>query len=146
MRLLQEVSLRSGVQIVATTGHWLTPTPSFRREPPTNWLTSSVSRSRGAWRTTESSRTDKRLTPQGYVAAIDLVNLGYKRALNSDLSAVATVSDIFNGQRFQRFATAPTFTQEYRRTVRGRIIYLGLVHSFGAGKKDKQSSFEYDQS
>jgi predicted metal-dependent phosphotriesterase family hydrolase len=28
-RLLQEVSHRSGVQIVATTGHWLTPTPSF---------------------------------------------------------------------------------------------------------------------
>ena len=29
LRLLQEVSRRSGVQIVATTGHWLTPTPSF---------------------------------------------------------------------------------------------------------------------
>jgi phosphotriesterase-related protein len=29
VRLLQEVSRESGVQIVATTGHWLTPTPSF---------------------------------------------------------------------------------------------------------------------
>ncbi len=29
IRLLQEVSQRSGVQIVAVTGHWLTPTPSF---------------------------------------------------------------------------------------------------------------------
>lgn len=29
VRLLQEVSRRSGVQIVATTGHWITPTPSF---------------------------------------------------------------------------------------------------------------------
>jgi phosphotriesterase-related protein len=29
LRLLQEVSQRSGVHIVATTGHWLTPTPSF---------------------------------------------------------------------------------------------------------------------
>src|SRR6202046_1559377 len=29
VRLLQEVSRRSGGQIVATTGHWLTPTPSF---------------------------------------------------------------------------------------------------------------------
>jgi phosphotriesterase-related protein len=29
VRLQQEVSRRSGVQIVATTGHWLTPTPSF---------------------------------------------------------------------------------------------------------------------
>jgi phosphotriesterase-related protein len=29
VRLLQDVSRRSGVQIVAVTGHWLTPTPSF---------------------------------------------------------------------------------------------------------------------
>jgi phosphotriesterase-related protein len=29
VRLLQEVSRASGVQIVATTGHWLVPTPSF---------------------------------------------------------------------------------------------------------------------
>ena len=29
VRLQQEVSRQSGVQIIATTGHWLTPTPSF---------------------------------------------------------------------------------------------------------------------
>lgn len=29
VRLLREVSRRSGVQIIAATGHWLTPTPSF---------------------------------------------------------------------------------------------------------------------
>ncbi len=29
VRLLQDVSHRSGVQIIATTGHWLTPTPTF---------------------------------------------------------------------------------------------------------------------
>ena len=29
VRLLQDVSRRSGVQIVTVTGHWLTPTPSF---------------------------------------------------------------------------------------------------------------------
>jgi phosphotriesterase-related protein len=29
VRLLEEVSRRSGVHIIATTGHWLTPTPSF---------------------------------------------------------------------------------------------------------------------
>jgi hypothetical protein len=73
------------------------------------------------------------------------VNLGYKRQLNSDLAAVATLSDVFDGQRFQRFATTPAFTQEYQRTVRGRILYLGVVYTFGAGKKDKQPGFEYDQ-
>jgi outer membrane receptor protein involved in Fe transport len=91
------------------------------------------------------TRTDKRLTPEGYIAAINLVNLGYKRQLNSDLSAVATLSDVFDGQRFRRFATTPTFTQEYQRTVQGRILYLGVVYSFGTGKKDRPG-FEYDQS
>jgi outer membrane receptor for ferrienterochelin and colicin len=92
------------------------------------------------------TRTDKRLTPQGYVSAINLVNLGYKRQLKADLTAVATVSDVFNGQRFHRLATAPTFTQDYRRTVQGRILYVGFVYVFGSTKKDAQPNFEYDQS
>jgi outer membrane receptor protein involved in Fe transport len=92
------------------------------------------------------TRTDKRLTPQGYVSAINIVNLGYKHQLKSDLTAVVTVSDVFNGQRFQRFVTSPTFTQEYRRSVRGRLLYVGFVYSFGTTKKDKQPNFEYDQS
>ena len=93
-----------------------------------------------------ATRTDKRLTPQGYVSAINLVNLGYKHQLKADLTAVATVSDVFNGQRFHRFATSPTFTQDLQRTVRGRVLYVGFVYSFGSTKKDKQPNFEYDQS
>lgn len=92
------------------------------------------------------TRTDKRLTPQGYVSAINIVNLGFKHQLKSDLTAVATVSDLFNGQRLQRFMASPTFTEEYRRTVRGRVLSVGLVYSFGSSKKDKQPNFEYDQS
>jgi outer membrane receptor protein involved in Fe transport len=91
------------------------------------------------------TRTDKRLTPQGYLSAMNLVNLGYKRQLKTDLSAVLTMSDIFNGQRFQRFASTPTFTQEYQRITRGRVLYVGLVYSFGSSKKDKQPGFDYDK-
>jgi outer membrane receptor protein involved in Fe transport len=92
------------------------------------------------------TRTDKRLTPQGYVSAINIVNLGYKRQLLSDLTGVITVSDAFDGQRYRRFAAAPSFTQEYQRSVAGRVVYIGFVYSFGSTKKDKQSNFEYDQS
>jgi outer membrane receptor protein involved in Fe transport len=91
------------------------------------------------------TRTDHRLTPQGYVSAINIVNLGYRHQLRPELTAVAIVSDLFDGQRFQRFSSSPTFTQEYRRTVRGRILYVGFVHSFGTTRKDKPQSFEYDQ-
>ncbi|MFX9054104.1 hypothetical protein ABTN50_19305, partial [Acinetobacter baumannii] len=41
------------------------------------------------------TRTDKRLTPQGNLSAINLVNLGYKRSVTSSLSASATISDLF---------------------------------------------------
>ncbi len=91
-----------------------------------------------------ATRTDKRLTPQGYVSAMNLVNLGYKRQLKPDLTVVATVTDVFDGQRFQRITTTPSFTEVYRRTVLGRIIYVGLVHTFGTSKSDKTPNFEYD--
>jgi len=92
-----------------------------------------------------ATRTDKRLTPQGYVSAINIVNFGYKRQLLTDLTAVITLSDAFDGQRYRRFAASPSFTQEYQRTVLGRVLYIGFVYSFGSTKKDKQSNFEYDQ-
>lgn len=91
------------------------------------------------------TRTDKRLTPQGYVNAINIVNLGYRRQLGSDLTGVVTVSDLFNGQRYQRFAVTPTFDQAYSRFVHGRIVYVGVVYAFGASKRPKPTSFEYDQ-
>lgn len=93
-----------------------------------------------------ATRTDKRLTPQGYMSAINIVNLGYRRQMMSDLTAVMSLFDVFNGQRIERFITAPTFSEEYRRTVRGRVFYIGCVYSFGAGKKGKQPNIEYDQS
>ena len=91
-----------------------------------------------------ATRTDKRLTPQGFVSAIDIVNLGYKHQFKPNLSAIVTVSDVFNGQRFERFATTPTFTETYRRTVQGRVFYIGFVCTFGTAKKDKQSTFDYE--
>jgi outer membrane receptor protein involved in Fe transport len=90
------------------------------------------------------TRTDKRLTPQGDISAINLVNLGYKRALTSALSAVATVSDLFNGQRYQRVAVTPQFIQVYRRSVEGLVSFVGLTYSFGVTKKEKQTNFDYD--
>lgn len=91
------------------------------------------------------SRSDKRLTPQGYVSAINLVNLGYKRQLRANLSAVVTVSDLFNGQKFQRFVNTPALMDTYQRAQAGRLAYVGIVYSLGVTKKSKATNFEYDQ-
>jgi outer membrane receptor protein involved in Fe transport len=89
------------------------------------------------------TRTDKRLTPQGSVSAVNIVNLGYKHKFTSALSAVATVSDLFDGQHYQRVASTPELTQIYDRSVAGRVAWLGLTYTFGIAKKEKEPNFEY---
>jgi outer membrane receptor protein involved in Fe transport len=90
------------------------------------------------------TRTDKRLTPQGSVSAINIVNLGYKHTLTATLAAVATISDLFDGQRYQRNASTPTLTQVYERSVVGRVAWVGLTYTIGVTKKEKEPNFEYD--
>ncbi len=92
------------------------------------------------------SRTDKRLTPQGSVSAVNIVNLGYKHTLTAALSAVATISDLFDGQRYQRYASTPTLMQTYERSVVGRVAWFGLTYTMGVSKKEKDANFEYDSS
>jgi outer membrane receptor protein involved in Fe transport len=90
------------------------------------------------------TRTDKHLTPQGSVSAVNLVNLGYKHTLTPALAAVATVSDLFNGQHYQRYAATPTLTQVYERSVVGRVAWFGVTYTFGVARKEKEPNFEYD--
>ncbi len=89
-------------------------------------------------------RTDKRLTAQGSVRAINLLNLGYKRPLTPTLALVATLTDALNGQHFEREVSTPELTQTYQRRATGQVGFLGLVYTFGAKKKTKDAGFEYD--
>ncbi|MDR3513103.1 MAG: TonB-dependent receptor [Caulobacteraceae bacterium] len=91
------------------------------------------------------SRTDRRLTPQGYVAAINLVNLGVKHQLRPDLAVVLTVSDALDGQKLRRFETTPLLRDTYQRYQVGRIASLGLVYAFGGPAKSKTGDFGYAQ-
>jgi outer membrane receptor protein involved in Fe transport len=90
------------------------------------------------------SRSDRRLTPQGYVSGINLVNVGYKRQFRPGWAAILTVSDLFNGQVFRRFVGAPTLTDEHQREQARRIAYIGVTYTFGANKKNK-TGFDYDE-
>ena len=92
-----------------------------------------------------ATHTDKVLTPQGYVGAINIVNVGYKRQLWADLAAVVAISDLFNGQRYRQSWESPGLTEKnYLRYTRGRIAHVGLMYSLGV-KKDKAAKFDYDK-
>jgi outer membrane receptor for ferrienterochelin and colicin len=90
------------------------------------------------------TRSDKRLTPQGYIGAIDLVNLGFKHQIRTNLAGVLTVSDVFNGQILRRFVGTPELSDRFERAQVGRIAYVGIVYTFGAPKKAK-SGFDYSE-
>lgn len=89
------------------------------------------------------SRTARRLTPQGSIGAINLVNLGYKHDFRADLSAVVTVSDLLNSQKVVRENASPGLSEIYARHQFGRIAYVGLVYTFGGAKQGK-AAFEYE--
>ena len=92
-----------------------------------------------------ASRSDRRITPEGSIGAINLVNLGYKRQVTPELSMVATLSDALDGQCFRRYVDTDALTSRYERRQVGRIAYVGFVYVIGAPKKAKPAAFDYDQ-
>ncbi|HEV2365771.1 MAG TPA: TonB-dependent receptor [Caulobacteraceae bacterium] len=92
------------------------------------------------------SQTAARLTPQGSVAAIRLVNLGFRRQLRPGLALVATLSDVFDtGQRFHRLIAAPQLRDDYLLHQLGRVAFVDVVYSLGGERRAKASEFEYGQ-
>lgn len=91
------------------------------------------------------NRNGKRLTADGYVLPVTIVNAGYRHQIRDNLAFVATVSDLFNGQRVRRVFDTPAFRSTYERRQAGRIVFAGLTWSFGGAKKGKDTGFSYDQ-
>jgi len=90
-----------------------------------------------------ASHTGHQSSVQGSSSAMDVVNIGYRRQLKANLSALATVTDVFNGQRTQNTVTTPYFTGFFVRAIRGPNVYVGLNYSFGSrGKKDADLRYE----
>jgi len=89
------------------------------------------------------SRTDRRLTSQGYISAMNVVNLGYRHRVRGNVSALATVSDVFNGQRTQTTVSTAGFSGDFVRAIRGPIMYVGVNCSFGS-RNVKDADFRYE--
>jgi outer membrane receptor protein involved in Fe transport len=91
------------------------------------------------------SRSDRRLTPQGEVNPIDLVNLGYRRQLRANLALAATASDAFDGQKFRRQISTPGLADDYTRYQIGQLVSVGLIYTFGGPPKGNSNGLEYEQ-
>jgi outer membrane receptor protein involved in Fe transport len=90
------------------------------------------------------TRSDRRLTAQGTIRPVNILNLGYRRQIGPTLALVATYADALNGQSLHRTLTAFGLQDDYQRRQLGRIGYLGLVYTFGSTAKAKGPGFDYD--
>ena len=86
----------------------------------------------------------KRLTPQGYVMPVGVLNAGYRHQIDEALTLVATVSDLLNSQRNRRVYDTADFSGTYRRRQTGQVVYIGLAYTFGGVKKSKDAEFNYE--
>jgi hypothetical protein len=88
----------------------------------------------------------KRITPQGAFVPTGTVNLGFRHVIDPRLSAVVTVTDVFNSQAWRRMTDTPILSETMERRPLGRLFFVGLVYQVGqGGKKPKRDgAFEYD--
>lgn len=100
-----------------------------------------------AWDTLQLSatRSDKRLTPQGEIAAVNQLNVGFSHQFTERLSGVLTVADLLDSQVYLRYANTPLLSDVYRRQVVGRIAYIGVSYQFGSTGKGKRSKSSRDK-
>lgn len=90
-----------------------------------------------------ASYSGKRLTAQGHRLPSSSVNLGYRRKLTNDLSAVFTVADLFNKQRDRTVIDTPVLSDQFERRQLGRTAFLSLSWKFGTVGKAKDPGFDY---
>jgi outer membrane receptor protein involved in Fe transport len=89
--------------------------------------------------------TAKRLTPQGYRLPTFVANIGIKHELkNRKMTLVLTVSDLLDTLKDETRLDTPTLRDDAIRRRNSRILYVGVVYSFGGSKKKKDDALQFD--
>jgi len=76
----------------------------------------------------------RRLTPQGYREPFQMVNLGYRRKINDQLSFVVTGQDVLATIEDTVIINPPTLRDTTKRLPKARALFFGFSYSFGGGK------------
>jgi outer membrane receptor protein involved in Fe transport len=104
-----------------------------------------------SWQTTDRDflqlngfMNGERLSPQGYVRPQYGLNLGYRHKFSDQLSAVATVQDVFSTIKYKGVIDTPTLrdVQVFEPQTRG--VFVGFTYTFGGGKA-RDPAFDFGQ-
>lgn len=90
----------------------------------------------------------KQLLPQGYRLGGGILNFGYRRKINEQLSLLVTGQNILDSARQEIVIRAPSFRDRVKFEVRGRAVLLGLAYNFGQGnnRRRQDQGFDFDPS
>lgn len=87
--------------------------------------------------------TGEQLLAQGTRDSSTLVNLGYRRKLSETLAFQLTVRDLFDDFGDAVSLDTPLFRDRTERIFGGRIAFVGLTWTFGAGKRPQDPAFDF---
>lgn len=85
----------------------------------------------------------KRLIAQGYRLPSANVNIGYRRRFREGLTAVLSLSDIFDSQHERRVIDGATFVDDSIRRNSRRTLSFALTMPFGTGRKAAETPFDF---
>lgn len=85
----------------------------------------------------------KHITPQGSYEPNYTVNLGYRRKLNDRWFLTATATDVFDTMEWRMNTDSPAVSGTYISRSSSRGFFVGLRYRFGAGKAQRDPTFDY---
>jgi hypothetical protein len=90
----------------------------------------------------------KQLIPQGYRLGGGIVNVGYRRKIDEQLSLLVTGQNILDSAKQEIVIRTPSFRDRLEFRVRGRAVLFGLAYNFGQGngKRRADDRFDFDPS
>jgi outer membrane receptor protein involved in Fe transport len=88
----------------------------------------------------------RRLTAQGYRMPNIVANFGLKHDLaDKKTSLIFTLSDVFDSMHERTVIDTPTLHDDVTRRRSARLAYVGIIYTFGQGKKkEKDDSLPFD--
>jgi len=107
-------------------------------------LNSTVNLTKSSMLQVSSNYSSLSLTPQGKRLPSFVTNLGLKQEfLKNKVSALFTISDVFNTMQNSSIIDTPELYQKTVRKRSARLIYVGISYNFGSQKK-KDTAIKFD--
>jgi len=119
------------------------------RKSTVSWngaLNCNINLAKGTMVQVNSNYRSLRLTPQGEIRPIFVLNLGFRQDLfDKQISLIATASDILHTLNRKTDLNNPWLTQNSVLSRDSRIVFIGLTYHFGIQpKRSKDKPLQYD--